>query len=168
MSNFDVLSAVQTRSGLKAVKNIWLDSLEKYPWADFSHIQENLWETDTITIPLFALKYTWNGSGKKNRNVQLIILISDFRSSSDFKYSTPFNNNEIEHVVRNFTPYDMMDRMNLDAAGWNATPFHDLYFMDDPNLSQASRPNQFAKWLIEKDNDVDVDEAVPGSTVYTI
>jgi len=63
MSNFDVLSAVQTRSGLKAVKERWMNSIQSNPWADVNHIQSNLWETDSIIFPLFALKYTWNGKG---------------------------------------------------------------------------------------------------------
>ena len=62
-NNFDVLAAVQTRSGLSAIKEMWLDTIEENPWADYSHIQEGLWETDSIIFPIFALKYEWDGSG---------------------------------------------------------------------------------------------------------
>ena len=59
----DVLSAVQTRSGMQAVKEIWLDRMDFCPWADYTLIQTSLWETDSIIFPLFALKYEWNGTG---------------------------------------------------------------------------------------------------------
>ena len=60
----NVLSAVQTRSGLYAIKETWLDRLESNLWADFSFIQSSLWETDSIIFPLFALKYEWDGQGE--------------------------------------------------------------------------------------------------------
>lgn len=56
----------------------------------------------------------------------------------------------------------MLDLMNLNAASWDATPIHDLYFEDDLELDESVRPSQFAKWLIEKDNNVNVNEASPG------
>jgi len=52
--------------------------------------------------------------------------------------------------------------MTLDAASWDATPVHDLYFEDDLNLDIVARPNQFSKWLIEKDHLIDVTEASSG------
>lgn len=62
-NNFNVLAAAQTRSGLSAIKEMWLDSIEENPWVDYSYIQEGLWETDSIIFPIFALKYEWDGSG---------------------------------------------------------------------------------------------------------
>ena len=59
----NVLSAVQTRSGLLAIKEYWLDRVETSAWADYSFIQSSLWESDSIIFPLFALKYEWNGQG---------------------------------------------------------------------------------------------------------
>ena len=56
----------------------------------------------------------------------------------------------------------MMDLMTLDAASWNATPMHDLYFEDDPSLDVVARPSQFTKWLIEREHRIDVTEASPG------
>ena len=61
----------------------------------------------------------------------------------------------------------MMDLMALDAASWDATPVHDLYFEDDPNLDVVARPNQFSKWLIEKDHRIDVTEASLGKSFCT-
>ena len=65
MNRFDPLAAVQTRSGLAAIKNMWLESIISKSWSDFSHIQSGLWETDSIIFPLFALKYEWNGQGEE-------------------------------------------------------------------------------------------------------
>lgn len=78
-------------------------------------------------------------------------------------YSTPYNNEYIEKTIRSLSPPDMMDLLTLDAASWNATPLHDLYFVEDPNLDLASKPSQFAKWLIEKDNAVDISKATKGT-----
>lgn len=60
----DLLAALQTRSGLSAIKTMWLDAMDKNPWANFTHIRAGLWENDSIILPIFALKYKWDGSGK--------------------------------------------------------------------------------------------------------
>ena len=62
--NLNVLSAVQTRSGLMAIKELWMDRIESNAWVDYPHVVSNLWETDSIIFPLFALKYEWDGFGK--------------------------------------------------------------------------------------------------------
>ena len=62
--NLNVLSAVQTRSGLMAIKDLWLDRIESNPWVDYSQVLSNLWETDSVIFPLYALKYEWDGFGK--------------------------------------------------------------------------------------------------------
>lgn len=85
----NILSAVQTRSGLTLVKEKWLEMIEKNPWADFSHIQEGLWETDTIVFPLFALKYTWNGSGIGKFILFEIIISFRFSIHNEFHVFNP-------------------------------------------------------------------------------
>ena len=60
----NVLSAVQTRSGLLAVKDMWMDRIESNPWVDYNYAQSSLWEKDAIVFPIFALKYEWDGFGK--------------------------------------------------------------------------------------------------------
>ena len=65
MSDMNVLSAVQTRSGLMAIKKHWFQVIEQSPWADFEYIQSSLWDEEALVFPIFAIKYEWNGSGNK-------------------------------------------------------------------------------------------------------
>ena len=79
MTSFDILSAVQTRSGLTVLKDKWINSIQSNPWMDSSHVQSSLWETDSVVFPLFALKYNWNGKGCTNfHNLSLTICLQNF------------------------------------------------------------------------------------------
>ena len=60
----DICDTVKSRSGLTCLKLLWLRALDKTPWADYTHIQSCLWETDSVVLPIFAAKYEWDGSGE--------------------------------------------------------------------------------------------------------
>ena len=62
-SNSDVLSAVQTRSGLLWLKYSWLNLLEEQTWADSTLVWDKIWNEHALIFPLFALRYNWNGEG---------------------------------------------------------------------------------------------------------
>ena len=70
----DILSAVQTRSGLNWVKQIWLEAIENNPWMDSSYVRDSLWIEHALVFPLFAIKYSWNGAGKLLNFIKTISL----------------------------------------------------------------------------------------------
>ena len=73
---------------------------------------------------------------------------SAFHSSLDFKYSTPFSNRSVEHLVRSATPEGMMDLLEEDAANSEATPLHDAHFQNCLDTEEGT-PSQFVKWVAE-------------------
>ena len=147
----DMLSAVQTRSGLKYVKRQWLAAIAENPWTDYHHVREKLWNENAISFPIFALKYEWSGQGmNKYYNKKYYPNCLEIRISDDFKYASPFSITDIENAVKSFTPHGMIDMLYLEAAALDATPLHDQFYTPNPEMEEDKKPNQFTKWVVEK------------------
>ena len=65
MRDLDFYDLTATRRGLMAIKSRWLDVVDFSNYAEEDLLKKNLEEKSIITVPLFAIKYNWNGTGKK-------------------------------------------------------------------------------------------------------
>ena len=70
MRDLDFYNLTATRRGLMAIKSRWLDVVDFSNYAEEDLLKKNLEENSVITVPLFAIKYNWNGSGKKHVQIQ--------------------------------------------------------------------------------------------------
>ena len=61
--DLDFFDLTSTRRGLMLIKSRWLDVVDFSNYAEESLLKSNLEERSVMTIPLFAVKYNWTGSG---------------------------------------------------------------------------------------------------------
>ena len=80
MRDVDFYSLTSTRRGLMAIKSRWLDVVDFSDYAEEELLKKNLEERSVITVPLFATKYNWDGSGKEFFPIPFTRIISKFRN----------------------------------------------------------------------------------------
>ena len=87
-------------------------------------------------------------------------------SNLDFEFAANPGNEEFENRIKRFSPDGLLEILQQESAAWDATPFHDRWYLGHQEGHNQDPLPECKKWIVEKslETKLNVSDFQPGKS----